>query len=186
MGRLVALVGNGISGAVMLATGQPAGLARVQGDTEGAIRSFWAAALALPMLLCLRLIDWTAGGIPASPAQDLLRNLLVFAVGWSGFAVLSHYLARHLGKSERWPGYIAVWNWCNVVQYALLLAAAMPTLLHAPAPVGETAELVAIGWALWLEWFATRLALNVTGFIAAALVGADLLLGLLLAAAGGT
>lgn len=186
MGGLAASVSNGISGAVMLATGRPAGLSRVEGDAAGAIRSFWAAAIAVPMLLCLRLIDWNVYGMPAAAAQDLALNLIVFGVGWAGFAVISHHVAERIGRAPRWPGYISVWNWCNVVQYALLLAAAMPTLLRAPAPVSEAADLIALGWALWLEWFATRLALQVGGWTAAGLVGVDVSVGLLLAWFSGT
>jgi len=99
--------------------------------------------------------------------------------------VLSHFVAVRIGRERRWPGYIAVWNWCNVVQYALLLLAAIPALLHAPAQIGQATELIAVGWALWLEWFATRLALDVTALTAAALVGADLLIGLFLAGISG-
>lgn len=183
MGRLAVSLSDALSGAVMLATGQPAGLGRISADSAGVLRSFWAAALCVPMLLCLRLIDWTLGGVPAAPTTDLARNLLAFAVGWAGFAVVSHLAAeRLLDRAERWPGYIAVWNWCNVVQYALLLAAALPALLHAPAPVSEATQLIALGWALWLEWFATRLALNVGPWSAAGLVGLDVAIGLLMAA----
>lgn len=181
IGRLSTSCANGLSGAVMLAAGREQGIARVDSDSDGAIRSFWAAAIALPMLLCLRLIDWAVAGMPASPAVSLGRNLLVFAVGWVGYAVLSHHLAGRLGKAQRWPAFIAVWNWCNVVQYGLLLLAAIPVLLHAPAPVIEAAELIALGWALWLEWFATRLTLGVNALTAVALVGVDLTIGLLLA-----
>jgi hypothetical protein len=184
--RLAASVGNGLSGAAMLATGRPAGVARVDTNADGAIRSFWAAAITLPILLCLRLIDWTVYGVPGAPALDLARNLMVFVVGWAGFAVISHHLAQQMDRGERWPGYIAVWNWCNVIQYGLLLAAAMPVLLHAPAPISEAAELIALGWALWLEWFAARLTLGVGAWTAAALVGVDLGLGLLLTWIGGT
>ena len=42
----------------------------------------------------------------------------------------------------------------------------------------ETAWLVALGWALWLEWFAARLTLRLPGRTALALVLLDQALGL--------
>jgi hypothetical protein len=139
----------------------------------------------VPMLLCMRLIDWSVHGVPGTPGHVLTRDLLTFAIGWTGFALISHHVAGALGRAQRWPGYIAIWNWCNVVQYALLLLASIPVLLHAPAPVSEAAELITVGWALWLEWFATRLALDLDPIQAAALVIIDFALGLVLAALSG-
>ena len=41
-----------------------------------------------------------------------------------------------------------------------------------------------IGWALWLEWFAIKLALEVSTLMAIGLVGLDLSIGLMLTALG--
>ena len=40
--------------------------------------------------------------------------------------------------------------------------------------------LVAMGWALWLEWFTTKLALDIHGIPAAGLVAMDVAIGLFL------
>lgn len=185
-------VANGLSGAFLLARGRADGLARVQRDSvppagaeRAAIRSFWAMAISAPALIGMRLIDWAASGVPAHPAHALALDLLVFVVGWTGYAVLSRTVLERLGRARRWAGYIAVWNWCNVVQYALLLAGSLPVLFHAPEPVSQASALVVLGWALWLEWFATKLALDLSGVAAAGLVMLDLSVGLLLAAVAG-
>lgn len=181
-----AAVTNGLSGALLLARGRAEGFGRVQADMAGAARSFWAAALALPALLAMRLIGWTVQGVPADPGHALALDLLVFITGWAGFAVISHAAVGALGRASRWPGFIAIWNWCNVVQYGLLLLGAVPVLLRAPEPVQQVCGLVALGWALWLEWFAARIALGVTGLAAAGLVGLDVAIGLLLSGLAGT
>lgn len=189
---LTAAVANGLSGAFLLARGRADGLARVQRETapptgaqRGAIRSFWAMAISAPALVGMRLIDWAASGVPPRPGHAVALDLLVFIVGWTGYAVLSRTVVMQLGRERRWASYITVWNWCNVVQYVLLLAGSLPVLFRAPEPVSQAAALVAVGWALWLEWFATRLALDVSGLAAAGLVMLDLSMGLLLAAAAG-
>ena len=78
------------------------------------------------------------------------------------------------------PRYIAAWNWCNVVQYLMLVVAALPELLGLPDPVSQLFWLVAMGWALWLEWFTTKLALDIHGVPAAGLVAMDVAIGLFL------
>jgi hypothetical protein len=189
---LTGAVANGLSGAFLLARGRADGLARVQreisppaGAELGAARSFWAAAISVPALIGMRLIDWTAQGVPGRPGHTLALDLLVFVVGWTGYAILSRTVVARLGRGPRWPLYITVWNWCNVVQYALLLLGSLPMLLRAPEPVSQATALVALGWALWLEWFATGLALDLPGMPAAGLVALDLSVGLLLSAAAG-
>ena len=98
-----------------------------------------------------------------------------------GFALLSHRLAGTMGRAALWPRFIAVWNWCNVVQYLMLVTAALASLLELPDLLAQTIWLVATGWALWLEWYATRLALAIPAGPAVALVGLDFALGLFLA-----
>ena len=189
---LTGTVANGLSGAFLLARGRADGLARVQrasapqaGVERATVRSFWAMAISAPALIGIRLIDWAASGIPARPAHALALDLLVFIAGWTGYAVLSRTVLARLGRERRWASYVTVWNWCNVVQYVLLLAGSLPVLFGAPGPISQAAALVVLGWALWLEWFATRLALDLPGVAAAGLVMLDLSIGLLLAAAAG-
>ena len=64
----------------------------------------------------------------------------------------SYEVAGLLGRREMWPQFITLWNWCNVVQYLMLVAAALPGLLGLPDILGQTAWLVALGWSpsAWL------------------------------------
>ena len=175
-------VSSGLHAAFLLARGRPDGLGFVEDDLAGARRSFWAAGLCVPAFIALRLMDWTQGGVPPHPTHDFAADLAVYAIGWAGFAVLSHPLARLLGKADSWPRFITAWNWCNVVQYMLLVLAGLPGVLGAPALLVETIELAAWGWALWIEWYATRLTLELDGVQAAGVVVVDVALGLFVAA----
>jgi hypothetical protein len=175
---------SGVNAAWLLARGRAEGVSHVEADMAGAARSFWAAAICLPAFVCLRLVAWAEVGTPPHAAHVLAVDLLSYGVGWLGFAVLSYRLVGAMGLGARWPRCIALWNWCNVVQYLLLVVFSIPGLLGVPALLDEVAQTVGLGWALWLEWFAFRLTLGIGMLAATGLVTLDVAIGVLLAAAG--
>jgi hypothetical protein len=179
---LATAVTSGLQGALLLARGRADGVRYVEDDMAGAARSFWAMAICLPAFVCLRLLAWLADGAPPHVAHVFALDLLTYGVGWLGFAVLLHRLVASMGLTDRWPRCIALWNWCNVVQYLLLVVFSIPGLLGAPGLLDEALQLFALGWALWLEWFAFRLTLGIGVFPAAGLVALDVAIGVLLAA----
>jgi hypothetical protein len=174
-------IASGMHAAFLLARGRPEGLHYADSDLAGATRSFWAIAVALPAFICLRLLSGNGGVVPA---HDFALDLLSYVIGWIGFALLSRPVVEAMGAAPHWPRFIVVWNWCNVVQYLLLVAASVPGLLGAPGLVQQAVSLVAIGWALWLEWFAIKLALESSTLAALGLLGLDLSIGLALTALG--
>ena len=182
----LASVANGLQGALLLARGRPEGLAVLAEPADAArtvaIRSFWAALLCLPAFICLQLMDLWQAPVPPHAARGFALQLLGYGIDWAGFALISHAIATATGRAALWPRFIAAWNWCNVVQYVLLVAASLPPLLGLPSIVGETAWLAASGWALWIEWYAARLALDITGVQAIGLVALDEALGIALLA----
>jgi hypothetical protein len=184
------IAGLGLHAAWRLARGNADGATMLEQATGSAAqlaaRSFWAVPLCLPAFICLHLLGMTDSAAPGEPARAFAMDLLGFVIGWVGFALLSHRLAGVLGRGALWPRFIAAWNWCNLLQYLFLLLAAVPTVMGLPDFIAETAWLVAMGWALWLEWFVTRLTLAVPGRTAAALVALDLSFGMLLMALAGS
>lgn len=174
----LASMSAGLQAAMLLAQGRREGLRYVEPGLDGARHSFWAALICLPLFLALRFAAWTSG---PDPAHAGVLDLFGYVAGWAGFALLSRPLVAWIGRAGGWPRFIVAWNWCNVVQYLLLLAATVPGLLGAPSWAQQAAGLVAVGWAIWLEWYAARLTLDVGPLPAAALTGLDLLLGAMLA-----
>ncbi len=175
---------SGLRGALLLAGGRREGLDAFPNDPAGAARSFRAAWVGLAPFLVLLGLGPRLGG-PALSAPMLALQLLGYAIGWAGYAVLSHRLVGALGKAARWPRFIAAWNWVNVVQYGLLLAGSLPALVGAPAALAQAAALTAQLWALWVEWYAIRLTLDTSGPVAAVVMAPDVLLGVVLALALG-
>ncbi len=166
----------GLRAALLLARGRVDGADLVAdgGPEEHLLRarqSVAALLLCLPMFLAVQVLAREAPGLP------MLRELAGFLLGWLGYAVLSHRLAEEMGRAALWPRFMALWNWCNLVQYLLLMAALAPQLLGAPAVVSQTAWVVAMGWAVWLQWSATRLGLGLSGGRAALMVVVDMALG---------
>jgi hypothetical protein len=107
--------------------------------------------------------------------------LIIFVLGWLLFVEVTHRLAPVLGRADRWGRFIAVWNWCNVIEGVLVVIGSLPELLGVPSVVGEATELITIGWAIWLEWYATRLAFGVGPLTAMLLVLLDQSIGIALA-----
>jgi hypothetical protein len=173
---------SGLQGALLLARGRAEGVTYVSDDMSNAARSFWAAVMCTPLLVAVVGLSWLLDGRPADPAHAAAMEFLSYVIGWAGYAVISRPIVAAVGRAQHWPRFIAVWNWCNVVQYAMLLVGMVPGAVGAPYWLSETTQLVGQGWALWLEWFAIRLALGVTGLQAGVVMAPDVLLGLVLAA----
>jgi hypothetical protein len=171
----------GLHGALRLAHGKADGVALASADQRSALHSFWAIAFCLPSVLARLLMVWAEDGAPVHVAHLAGREVIVFVLGWLLFVELTHLLAPLLGRTERWPRFIAVWNWCNVIEGVLVIIGGLPGLFGAPSIIAEASELITIGWALWLEWYATRLALGVAAGTAAAFVLLDQVIGILLA-----
>jgi len=177
----VSTVTQGLSAALRLARGRADGVVLVPGDKKTIVRSFWSIPLCLPSVICRLLMSWADTGAPVGAAHLAVREIIVFVLGWLVFVEVTQRLAPMIGRAERWGRFIAVWNWCNVVEGVLVIVGAIPGTLGAPAVIDQAAELIAIGWALWLEWYATRLAFGVGPLAAAGLVLLDQSIGIMLA-----
>jgi hypothetical protein len=177
----VSLLTSGLYAALRLAGGRSDGVVLVAGDRKTVVRSFWAIALCLPSVIARLMMSWAATGVPADPAHALGREVIVFILGWMVFVEVTHRLAPLIGKADRWGRFIALWNWCNVIEGVLVVVGGIPGTFGVPAIVDQACELVTIGWALWLEWYATRLAFGVTTMTALWLVLLDQSIGIFLA-----
>jgi hypothetical protein len=177
----VSTVTLGLNAALRLARGRADGVVLVPGDRETIVRSFWSIALCLPSVICRLLMSWAETGVPADAAHLAAREVIVFVLGWLVFVEATHRLAPMIGRAERWGRFIAVWNWCNVIEGVLVIVGGIPGTLGAPAVVDQACELITIGWALWLEWYATRLAFGVGTMTALGLVLLDQSIGIMLA-----
>jgi hypothetical protein len=177
----VSTVTSGLHAALRLARGRADGVALVPGDRDTIVRSFWSIALCVPSVIGRLLMSWAVTGVPPHAGHAAAREVAVFLLGWLIFVEVTHRLAAAIGRAERWGRFIALWNWCNVIEGVLVIIGGIPGTLGAPAIADQAFELIAIGWALWLEWYATRLALGVGLVTAVSFVVLDQSIGIMLA-----
>ena len=111
------------------------------------------------------------------------RYLMLFLVGWLPFVWLSHHLAPRLQRQAQWPRFIAIWAYCSIIENTLVAIGALPGAWRTD-DLDQACQLVTIGWALWLEWYAIRLSLQVGAFTAAVLLVIDFSIGVVLTAFG--
>jgi hypothetical protein len=154
----------------MLARGRAAGLAAFENTLPVAAYSFRAAAICLPIFMFFK--DQTSA--PDDVVLTLFVDFLLFAASWAGFALASLYLAKALGVADSWPRFIAAWNWSAVVQYLALVALSLPGLLLGKGSLLDLGGLLALLFALWMEWFIARHALRLSPLGAAGFVALDL------------
>jgi hypothetical protein len=154
----------------MLARGRAAGLAAFENTLPVAAYSFRAAAICLPIFMFFK--DQTS--TPDDVVLTLFVDFLLFAASWAGFALASLYLAKALGVADSWPRFIAAWNWSAVVQYLALVALSLPGLLLGKGSLLDLGGLLALLFALWMEWFIARHALRLSPLGAAGFVALDL------------
>jgi hypothetical protein len=138
--------------------------------------SFVAALICLPLFLLLRMLGSGSG----NPARMLAADVIAYVCAWAGFALASLPLCEAIGRRALWPRLVAAWNWVNLVQYAVLGVLALPALAGLSGLVADALGLVAIGYALWLQWFTARAALGVDGLRASGFVVLDLAIALFL------
>ncbi|MCA3323727.1 MAG: hypothetical protein INF75_10650 [Roseomonas sp.] len=158
-----------LTGAFMLARGRAAGLAAFENTLPVAAYSFRAAAICLPIFLFFKEQTST----PEDVVLTLLVDFLLFAASWAGFALASLSLAKALGVADRWPRFIAAWNWSAVLQYLALTVLSLPGLLLGGSGLLDLGGLLALFYALWLEWFVARHALRLSPRGAAGFVALD-------------
>lgn len=167
-------------GAALLGRGRVEGLAYFENTTTAAAFSFRAAAICLPIFLFLKTDAGSGGDAAPDAAVTLILDLLIFVSSWAGFALASLSVTRLLGLEERWPRFIAAWNWGCVVQYLVLAVLSLPGWALGKGALLDLGGLVALGYALWFEWFIARTALRLTIAGAALFVVMDVALAVLL------
>jgi len=149
---------------------------------QGFWRSFFAAALILPLyipLIVLRMDDAEL----ANPALRILAvEAIAYVIGWVAFPLAMAYLTQAFDRSAQYPGYIVAYNWGAAPQVVLMFAVALtraaglfPEALQTGLHFGIMLYLLAV------QWFVARRALDIHPGAALGVVAADFMLSFLIA-----
>ena len=173
----------------------PRALAEFDGSMSGGLRSFWAAAIVLPLSI-------VAGAIPLpqiGDAAELPRNLAIdtigVAVGWAALLVLIYALLRWYGRGERFWLFVCTYNWTQIPQaiasvlIALLVAGALNLVNVDSIASTPTGPQIAAGLAILLtrllrvaifayEWYVAWVSLEAGILIPIIVVLLDFALGM--------
>lgn len=169
-------VSNGMYGAWRLARLDPAAMAWFDRSHNAVWRSFWAAAIAYPGLILVVMLrldaeQWTAA--------EALRILLVESIGyvasWAAFLLVILPFCHWLERDEQSLDFVIAYNWSQVLQTALSIAALL-AVKALPEPLAGLIALAIVLAQLGYEWFIARTALEAGGVAATVVVLIDLVL----------
>jgi len=172
---------SGLYGAWRLAHLDRGGHRWFDATREGAIRSFWAAAIAAPAFLLIVLsrpdVEFDAGR--AAPDVDFVRSLLVqsvsYAILWAAFPLVAEKLVRLVDRAGRFLALVCAYNWANVISLCAQAAAHVIVLAGIlPAPLANMLRLVVLLVVVGYHGFVVKTALDVGWGAAAGFVLADL------------
>ena len=168
-------------GALRLARLDPSGMNFFEQTETGFWRSFFAAVLVAPFYLMLTAIRHSGLTETVPFVRFLAVEMIAYVIAWVAFPLLMASLTRSLGREAHYIRYIVAYNWAAVWQNALY----MPVAMLSVGGVLSTANanvlgVLALGLIVIYVWFITRTALEVTGGMAAGIVGIDFFLSILI------
>lgn len=174
-------VAAALVGAWRLAKLDRQGLAYFDLSLDGARRSFFAAVLSLPCALGLVLaFDWAAfGEVPLW--RIALVESLAYLLGWTAYVTMMADIASALDRTERYFGFVCVYNWTMVLQVVLYAAVTGLVLTGLLSPLlQDVATFGAFCAVVLYQWFITRETLAVGSLVSGVLVFLDLVLAVML------
>lgn len=177
---LVRLVAGPINGLMRVLQGDRAGL-----DLMGAAsRAGWIASFVIPALLLAPAYGWMTmrrfADVEFEPefVPTFTIEAIGYVIGWTAFPVLSHAICQRIGKPVDWFGYVAAYNWANVLQIAFYVPAALLGTFDGVPPLPLfLVGVVAVSAAIALHFRVARVVLEIAPVQALMLVAVDLAVG---------
>ena len=66
-------------------------------DLISAARSFWAAALCVPLYALMLVLSWHQVGWPADLPHEAVLQAVLFVLGWAAYTVISFEMLERAG-----------------------------------------------------------------------------------------
>ncbi len=153
------------------------GTAYFDRSREGALRSFWAAAILLPTHPLLILLHLAGRPVAVGWPALILVYAIIYVVLWTAYPVAMVWVARALDREEEYFGYLAMYNWSQVLAMVVVLPmAALRAGRLVPDPalnfLGLAVDLAVLAYV----WFIAKAGLRIGAFAAIGVVTLDLVL----------
>ena len=166
----------GIYGAWRLACRDRDAAKYFETSVPGVLRSFWAGAICYPGFFILLLLrpDAPQGG---AFLHALIIQTLGYVIQWTAYPLMALPFCRWLVPEERALGFLAAYNWSQVLQTGLVVASALLGALKIfPPELSAWLDASVYLVCLVYEWFVARIMLDAGGLPATALVLFDVVL----------
>lgn len=151
---------------------------------RGVWRSFWAAPICYPGFLALLLMRLDQETLSQSGfGYVLIVETLGYIIAWTAFPLAVLGFCRWLGHEDEGFEFITAYNWSQILQTVLFVLVTILSVLLLPARFGANLGLAAYLAVLGYEWFIANVAVAAGGWIAAAIVAIDVVLGVSIAIA---
>jgi hypothetical protein len=168
-------------GAYRLARFDAGGLTFLDATPGGFWKSFFAAAIVLPLYLLLLAVRLQSDLPEGTPARFLAIELIAYVIGWVIYPLVMATVARLIDRERHYVRYIVAYNWASVWQNVLYLPVAILSVAGLlSGGIGSFIALAALTAVLVYAWFVARTALGLPGLHAVPLVALDIVLGLML------
>ena len=167
-------------GAYRLARFDVSGHDYFEASIAGFWRSFFAAVLIAPfyfLMLHFRFAEFPG----VSYGRFFALETIAYVIAWVAFPLFMASLVRGINAEKNYIRFIVAYNWSAVLQNALFLPIQILAITGVlPAAAASTLGLFAVAAIIAYIWFVTRTALNVTGWMAAGIVGVDFLISIVI------
>lgn len=111
----------GMVGVWRLARNDGAGVQYFERSLEAARRSFWVMLLLVPADAIQSVMQVQDLGLRFGGARQLILLALFYVVGWLYFPVVVLRVAQATGRLRGFSGYLAAFNYAQILLYALVL-----------------------------------------------------------------
>ena len=169
----------GLLGAWRLVRNDASGLQYFDRSRHGALRSFWVMLLVAPAYSVLLLMQLNYLGVAEIGLRQVLLGAGLYIVSWLMFPVVLLRLAPRLNRIQEAAGYVAAYNWTQILVMALTLFFSAVAMMM-PSSVGEVLNLTLIMVVGLMQYRLLRHTMNLAPAQAGLLVVAYLCLDLAL------
>lgn len=176
----VSEVMRNLAGAALLLRGETRGFDWIDQSVTGAWRSFWAAALVLPLLVIIDLLRLP--DLPIVPVERVvLGEAFLYVIRWTAFLVMLAPLLPMIARGVPFSRLVALYNWASAVLVLILFPFVVIQLLGLVQGDASTfLNYLMIGGALAFNYLLLRGALKIDSMTALGLAVFEFVLGVMI------